>query len=123
MRWINGFLCVLMALFAVVQYNDPDGVLWFLIYAIPAVWAGIAAFRPDALGSSRLAPAAYALCLVVAIASSIYLWPSEIATWWDNEVVREGLGLAIVTAVLLVVGLSVLRERRKVHGRRVDARS
>ena len=123
MRWINGFLCVLMALFAVAQYNDSDGVLWFLIYAIPAAWAGIAAFRPGALASSRVAPAAYGLCLALAIAGLIYLWPSEIATWWENEVVREGLGLGIVTAVLLIVGLSVLRERRKAHGQRVDART
>jgi hypothetical protein len=113
MRWVNGLLCVLMALFAVVQYNDPDGLLWFLIYAIPAAWAAIAAFRPDLLGSSRLAPTIYGLCLFVAIAGTVYFWPSEITTWWDNELVREGLGVSIVTVVLLIVGLSLVQERRR----------
>ena len=47
MRYVNGFFCVLMVLFTVVQYNDPDAILWILIYGLTAVWAGLAAFRPD----------------------------------------------------------------------------
>jgi hypothetical protein len=112
MRWVNGSLCVLMTLFAVFQYNDPDGVVWFLIYAVPAVWAGLAAFHPSTLGHGWLPLAAYGLSLAAAIAGSIYLWPTEIATWWDNEEVREGLGLIIVTVVLLIVGLSMLPRQR-----------
>lgn len=113
MRWVNGFFCVLMGLFAIVQYNDPDGVLWLLIYAVPAVWAGIAAFRPDMLRAGRLVVPAYGLCLAAAVAGAIYLWPTEIATWWDNEEVREGLGLLIITAVLVSVGFTLFRERGK----------
>lgn len=112
MRWINGFLCVLMALFALVQYNDPDGVMWFAIYAVPAVWAGVAAVRPNALLERRLVPAAYGLCLAAAIAGSIWLWPAEVGGWWDNEEVREGLGLIIATMALLFVGLGMLRRDR-----------
>jgi hypothetical protein len=112
MRWINGSLCILMTLFALVQYNDPDGVMWFAIYAVPALWAGVAAFHPSTLGEGPLALVAYALCLVAALAGSVYMWPSEFATWWDNEEVREGLGVVIVTVVLLIVGLSVLRQQR-----------
>lgn len=113
MRWLNGFLCVLMTLFALVQSNDPDGVMWFVIYAVPAAWAGVAAFHPAILGDGRLVVAAYGLCLVAALAGSLYLWPSEIGTWWENEEVREGLGLIIATIVLLIVGLSVLRQQRR----------
>lgn len=113
MRWVNGFSCVVMGLFAVVQYNDPDAVLWILIYAIPALWAGTAAFRPGSLGTGPLVLLAYGLCLAAAVAGTMYLWPSEIATWWDNEEVREGLGLIVMTMALLIVGLTVLRERRE----------
>jgi hypothetical protein len=111
MRWINGFFCALMVLFAVVQYNDPDALLWMLIYGIAAAWAGVAAFHPQALDDSRLLRTAYALCLALAVTGSIYLWPAEIASWWEQEEVREGLGVIIATAALLVVGLSMLRER------------
>ncbi len=112
MRIVNGVLCVMLALFAIAQYNDPDGMLWFLVYGIPAVWAGIAAFRPDVLAQNRLLQGALGVCLAVAVLGSIYMWPSEISTWWDNEEVREGLGLIIVTVALLVVAYGVWRARR-----------
>lgn len=121
MRWINGFFCVVMALFAVVQYNDPDAVVWFLIYAIPAVWAGIAAFRPGSLAQGSLTLVAFGLCLAAAVVGSIYLWPSQVATWWDNEEVREGLGMMIVTVALLAVGISVLNQRREPTAAGADA--
>ena len=47
MRYLNAFLCVLLTLFTIVQYNDPDAPLWILIYGLPAIWAGLAAYRPD----------------------------------------------------------------------------
>ena len=112
MRWINSLLCIVMVVFAAAQYNDPDGVLWVLIYGIPAAWAGIAAFRPSLLRAGRLVLPALGLCLAAALAGTIYLWPSDIATWWDSEEVREGLGVFVITLVLAIVGITVLRERR-----------
>ena len=43
----------------------------------------------------------------------IYDWPQSIADWWDNEVVREGLGLIIATVALLVVAYTLWRIRRE----------
>ena len=54
MRYVNGFFCVLLVLFAIVQYNDPDAILWILIYGVPAVWAGLAAFRPARFAHNSL---------------------------------------------------------------------
>ena len=53
MRYVNGGLCAIMILFVIVQYNDPDFALWTVIYGIPAIWAGVAAFRA---GASDCAP-------------------------------------------------------------------
>lgn len=40
MRIIAILLAVLFALFAAVQINDPDPVLWFMVYAaVSALWA------------------------------------------------------------------------------------
>jgi Transmembrane family 220, helix len=113
MRYVNGFFCVLFVLFAVVQYNDPDAILWIVIYGITAVWAGLAAFRLDSLAQSRPLLAAFGVTLVAMVAGMIYDWPQSIADWWDNEVVREGLGLIIAMVALLVVAYTVWRARRQ----------
>ncbi len=49
MRVLNIVLLLLMVLFALVQLNDPDGIVWLIIYAVPAVWAAIAAFSHNLL--------------------------------------------------------------------------
>jgi hypothetical protein len=113
MRYVNGFFCVLFALFAIVQYNDPDAILWMLIYGITAVWAGLAAFRTGRFAHNPLLLGAFAVTLVAMVAGAIYEWPQSIADWWDNEFVREGLGLIIATVALLVVAYTLWRTRRE----------
>jgi Transmembrane family 220, helix len=112
MRYVNGFFCVLLVLFAIVQYNDPDAILWILIYGITAVWAGLAAFRPVRFAHNQLLLTIFGVSLVAIAGGAIYDWPQSIADWWDNEVVREGLGLIIATAALLVVAYTLWRTRR-----------
>jgi hypothetical protein len=112
MRYVNGFFCVVLTLFALVQYNDPDAVLWFLIYAIPAAWGGLAAFRPDLLATGPATIGAYAVCLAAAVLGSLYLWPSLPENWIHMEEEREGLGLIIATTALIVVGWTSWRRER-----------
>lgn len=112
MAYLNGALCVILALFAIAQYNDPDFLLWFAIYGIAAAWCGLAALRPARLADSQPALIGLGACLVLAAGGSIYMWPTQIATWWDNEVVREGMGLIIVTVSLAIAALTVWRRRR-----------
>jgi hypothetical protein len=112
MRYVNGFFCVLLMLFAIVQYNDPDAILWILIYGITAVWAGLAAFRPVRFAHNQWLLTVFGVSLVAIAGGAVYDWPQSIADWWDNEVVREGLGLIIATAALLVVAYTLWRTRR-----------
>lgn len=112
MRYVNGFFCVLMTAFAVVQYNDPDALLWILIYGIPAVFAGLAVFRPVAFAHRQPLVAAYAVALTAAVVGAVVMVPGSIADWWENELVREGLGLIIVVVVLASVGLTLWQTRR-----------
>jgi hypothetical protein len=113
MRYVNGFSCAMFVLFAVVQYNDPDAILWFLVYGITAVWAGLAAFRPAGFAHSRPLLAAFSVTLVAMAGGALYYWPQSIADWWDNEVVREGIGLILATVALLVVAYTLWRARRE----------
>lgn len=111
MRYVNTVLCLLMLLFAGVQYNDPDGPLWMLIYAVPALWAGLAAVRPR-LVSGPLPRALLLACIALAVLGVVHYWPDTPRwwtsdVWWEVESAREGMGMMIVALVLLVVLASV----------------
>ena len=107
MRTVYILLGLLMVAFAAVQYNDPDGPLWAAIYLVPAVWALLAAFKPLLVR----APAGRALLWVSAaagLAGVVYYWPTmpgfwHQEVWWVEETAREGMGMMIAFAVLLVV--------------------
>lgn len=53
MRAINGLFCLILILFAVVQHNDPDFLFWFIVYALAAIWCGLAALMPEVLSTLR----------------------------------------------------------------------
>lgn len=106
MRYVNTLLCLLMLLFIAVQYNDPDGPMWMVIYLVPAVWAGLAAFRSSFV--AQPVPGYLLLgCIVAAIAGVVYYWPNT-PRWWTQDVwyefetAREGMGMMIVAFVLAV---------------------
>ena len=120
MRYVNGVLCALLVLFAVAQYNDPDVVLWVVIYAVPAIWTGLAAFRPHVL-AQRSVSMALALCVIAAVIGTAYWWPTDPGwwrqeVWWESEPAREGMGLMIITIALLAVALTWWLGQRKPGG-------
>ena len=117
MRYLNGGLCLLMVLFAAVQYNDPDGVFWMPVYLVPAAWAGLAAYRPQLL-RDPWPSIGLAGCLVLAVAGVFYFWPQDPGwwrqdVWWESEAAREGMGFMVATATLLVVALTRSHESRR----------
>lgn len=112
MRYVHIVLGLLMVAFAAVQYNDPDALLWIVIYLVPAAWAFAAAFRlarVRSLAGERLLWAS----LVVGAATTVYYWPTMSGfwrkdVWWVEETAREGMGVVTALAVLLVVLASAL---------------
>lgn len=122
MKYVNIGFCALMVLFAAVQYNDPDALVWVPIYLIPAVCAGLAAFRLQSL-RGPLPRLLLTVCLVLAIAGTVYYWPRtpgfwRMDVWWETETAREGMGMMLVALVigvaLLTVAMDAARNRR--HG-------
>jgi Transmembrane family 220, helix len=109
MRYVNGFLCLCLALFAIAQYNDPDFLLWFLIYAVPAGFAGIAALRPWLLHRSRALLTGFWVCFALAALGTVYYWPSQWQNWIHIEETREGIGLMIVLVAMAAVALGLRR--------------
>jgi hypothetical protein len=107
MKYVFAILALLMALFAAVQVNDPDGPLWMLLYGVPAIWAGIAWLRPRLLAGT-VSFALLSACLVAGLVLVVVLWPPaeewwRTEVWWESEASREGMGLMLAAGVLLAV--------------------
>lgn len=120
MRIFNFVLAVMFLIFAFVQINDPDPIIWILIYGAMAVVCVMAAFE--------FYPRKFLIGLaVVYLLYSIYYFPG-VQEWlqqdrksdiFDNlakmehsyiEESREFLGLIICVTVL---ALQLVRSRKK----------
>lgn len=115
MRYLHVTLMLFMVLFMTVQYNDPDGALWMSVYAVPAIWCAMAALRPQWF-QMLIVRIALQATIVLSIGAVIWYWPDAPqfwtkAVWYDTEGAREGMGVMIVTIVLLIVWWSVCRHR------------
>lgn len=119
MRILNAILGVLLILFVVVQWNDPDGPVWMAIYGLGALWCLLAAFRPQVFHNAAVA-GGFGLSFAAAIVGMIYFWP-DVSNWWDidvwwpeltGETSREGMGMMVLVLCLLAAGWIVLRNRR-----------
>lgn len=105
MRILCGILCVILILFAVAQYNDPDFAFWGAIYGIGALWTGFAALSPGTVrwGVGRVM---LLICVAAAIYGVVHFYPDtpnwwQQDVWWETETAREGMGMMIVLVSLL----------------------
>lgn len=107
MRWL---LAAILIVFAALQYNDPDAILWIAIYLIAAAWCVIAALRPGLLSTPPLlwlalaSGALYALGFVWLVRDYNAEFLSRTMMAPGVETTREAFGLlicALVTAWLV----------------------
>lgn len=120
MKVVNLILAVMFLVFAFLQINDPDPVVWILIYGAMAVMCVLAAFR-------HYYVPAYIALLVIYIAYSFsslssalrWLRSDNKAMLFDNvakmqnlyiEESREYLGL-LICIIVLVLNLVIYRMR------------
>lgn len=103
-----GFLfAILFAVGAAVQYNDPDSLLWILVYTAAAIVSLL--FALDKIGF--VVPL---LMGTLGIVGFIYLYPSDFQGFDLNdgdiktvELGREAFGLLIIALVLLVFAFRI----------------
>lgn len=117
MKYLNIALCVVMILFAAVQYNDPDAPVWIVIYLVPAFWAGLVAFRLPVVRDTRVF-AALCATLVLAVVLTVSYWPDvpnwwREEVWWKTETAREGMGVMIATVSVAIALLTAVRARAR----------
>jgi hypothetical protein len=118
MRGFAALLCLAMLAAVAVQYNDPDGPLWMLYYGVPAFWAALAAWQPARLNQTPAWTRALWASVLFSAGLMIFYWPTmpgfwRKEVWWVEETAREGMGLMIAFAVMVVVAaMSRLKPQR-----------
>ncbi len=115
-RLAHGFMAVLFAFSATLQYNDPEPAPWILLYTAAAIVSGFAA---KGRSTGWLAPALVLVCAwweIHYIRLGAYATPlSHLAEEWhmtDQSVVdgREFYGLILIATWMGVVFLTRPRE-------------
>jgi hypothetical protein len=123
MKVFNLFLAVLFLLFAFIQINDPDPVIWILIYGAMAVICVMAAFGyyySRILAVILITYVAYSLTFLSGILE--WLKQDDKSILFDNiakmqhpyiEESREFLGLFISIIVLIMYLVRAKLARRR----------
>jgi hypothetical protein len=111
MKITNFLLAILFLVFAFVQINDPDPVIWILIYGNMAVLCILAMFRIQFKWWALITAGAYIVYAFALLPAAWQWWQSpDKSLLFDDlakmqniyiEETREFLGLIICLAVLL----------------------
>ena len=120
-RWISALMSLLFVFAAVVQWNDPDPLLWILAYLSTALLAGFHAAR-----GAAPAKACFALAGALAAGSALLvgsLLQADAGAFTSfsmkdetAEEARECIGLLLAALYALVLGLEVRRAGRQPLG-------
>jgi hypothetical protein len=100
-RILNGVVCLVLVFFALLQWNDPDGPLWAVIYLLAALWPGLAAWRPGSLAHTAWLRYAGWACVGLFLLGFAWLAPTIGADWIHVETAREAIGFALCAVATL----------------------
>lgn len=116
MRIVSIVMFVLMLLCVVVQWNDPDGWIWMLIYGYGAVVTAFAIARKYSVAAA-IGFIGYLLGAIYWMPNEMVEHPSHLLTDLQMhekgvEEVREDVGLFLSAAWMLVLTVAWWRTRR-----------
>lgn len=121
LRIVSGIMLPMFLMSVAVQYNDPDGPVWMLIYGFPAALALAALLghiSPSAIVGSFVYMAGGLLLMPWSHLADL---PNYVSTWhmttFDSEYAREAIGLFICAAYFdFLTVLWFLRRRTATQG-------
>jgi hypothetical protein len=87
-RYFSVFWVIVFVLFAALQLNDPDPLVWVPIYLYAALMAGLAAMGKLNIPALAVGAAFY-------LAGAIYLFPPSISDWIHNEEQAKSLQMKV----------------------------
>jgi hypothetical protein len=88
MRIISYLIGIIFVLFALVQLNDPDFMIWVMAYMLPATLAFVFTHRKQ----NKLVLGIMAIIYLVA---AIALFPPSIGDWISAEEKSKSLGMTL----------------------------
>lgn len=88
MRIFSYFLGVVFILFAIVQFNDPDYIIWVCLYLIPAAIAFTFTHRKQNKWILLILAFTYLI-------GAIELFPPSIGDWISAEEESQSLGMKL----------------------------
>ncbi|MEM7039491.1 MAG: transmembrane 220 family protein [Bacteroidota bacterium] len=97
-------ICIILAqlytVFAVVQFNDPDPLIWVTIYCLTAASMIFNIYKP-------IPPAMNGALIIGCIVGAILLWPEEYQGLTGKMESRPGVELARESLGLITCGLGL----------------
>ena len=93
-------LSAVFLFFAALQYNDPDAVLWSLVYFVYVVFCLSVVFRP-------LNSIWYIVGFVAPLIAAVFQWPNHWEGFGDT-MLNENTERARESSGLIICGLSSL---------------
>ena len=113
---LSTFLGLVFVVFAAMQYNDPDAVIWIAIYLLAAIFSFLVSLNRINQAVLLVAFAAYAV-------GTVFFWPAK----WEGiaigggdikniEEAREFLGLIFTSLSMLTFAL-LSRNKARLHPR------
>ena len=105
MRIVSFLFAFAMIGFAIVQYNDPDGWLWAIIYGITMMFCFARAMNKSVSGGLAIIALAF-------LVSGLLRWSYVDVNWINIEEAREGLGCFIVALATGIFALSKPKSKR-----------
>ena len=96
MRFVAAVMVIVFSGFALLQYDDPDGILWAMIYSVQVLVSLVVALGRPPMGLPTLA--------LMFAAGAAFLSPELFQREWiHSEVGRESAGLIIGALWMLVL--------------------
>ena len=105
MRWFAALMTVLFGLFAVVQFNDPDGIAWILAYGYAALVCFFVLLRFPYYMS--------AMCGTVGFLYAFSVTAKALYQNYSAERLNEFGGLTIALGVMTFLAVVAIRDKRR----------
>ena len=113
MRYMMLVVAIVLFGFAVVQFNDPDPLIWVGLYGAAASITLIAVKGLEG-EPSVLDLLIYNDAALLYLIGSVWMWPGDGSYWLESEEKRESIGLLLTSAWMAFLLLEASR-RTKAH--------
>jgi len=97
-RFYSALMALIFAVFAIVQLNDPDPIIWVFAYSLPGIFFSLSLFLRLPKYIPVIGGVAFA-CLFVGLSFNVGNWSIE------NELAREAGGILMTAGAFFIYNI------------------